>query len=97
MNIIKATITGGRLELDVPADWPDGTEVEIHLVGKNGVDTDLLTHEEIAKLLAAMDQLKPLEFTDAERAAAETQRQAQRDWEKARFAEHAGKLQGMWE
>jgi len=29
MTSIKTTINGRRLELDVPADWPDGTEVEI--------------------------------------------------------------------
>jgi hypothetical protein len=30
MTTLRATIKGGRLELDVPQDWPDGTEVEIH-------------------------------------------------------------------
>ena len=30
MTTIKATIKNRRLELDVPPDWPDGTEVEIH-------------------------------------------------------------------
>ncbi len=30
MTTITATIKGRRLELDVPADWPDGIEVEIH-------------------------------------------------------------------
>jgi hypothetical protein len=30
MTTVKATIKGRRLELDAPADWPDGTEVEIH-------------------------------------------------------------------
>jgi len=29
MTTIKATIKGRRLEVDVPADWPDGTEVEV--------------------------------------------------------------------
>jgi hypothetical protein len=33
MHTIKATVTAGRLEVAVPADWPDGTEVEIHPVG----------------------------------------------------------------
>lgn len=30
MNAIKATVKGGRLDLQVPSDWPDGTEVEFH-------------------------------------------------------------------
>jgi hypothetical protein len=29
MAPIKATVKAKRLELDVPADWPDGTEVQI--------------------------------------------------------------------
>jgi hypothetical protein len=31
MATIKATIQNRRLELDVPPDWPDGTEVEISI------------------------------------------------------------------
>jgi hypothetical protein len=37
MTTLRATIKGGRLELDVPQDWPDGTEVEIHpIAGRRG-------------------------------------------------------------
>jgi hypothetical protein len=38
---LKATVNAGRLELNVPADWPDGTEVEIHPLGQStsGVST----------------------------------------------------------
>lgn len=32
MTTMKATIKDRRLELDAPADWPDGTEVEIYAV-----------------------------------------------------------------
>jgi hypothetical protein len=32
MTVLRATINGGRLQLDARADWPDGTEVEIHPV-----------------------------------------------------------------
>lgn len=35
MTTIKATVKGRRLELDAPADWPDGTEVEIYPVIQN--------------------------------------------------------------
>src|SRR5437879_2460260 len=58
---------------------------------------DNMSPEEIAKLLAVMDQLEPLELTDAERAAWEAERQARKTWEKAHFAEQANKLQSMWE
>jgi hypothetical protein len=37
MTPIKTTIKDRRLELDAPADWPDGTEVEVYpLVSTNG-------------------------------------------------------------
>jgi hypothetical protein len=97
MNTIRATITGGRLEVDVPANWPDGTEVEIHALGKTAEDEDTMLPEEIAKLLAAMDQLEPLDLTEAELAAWKAERQARKELEKTQFAQHAGKLQEMWE
>lgn len=40
MTTIKTIIQGCRLELDVPADWPDGTEVEVHPVAKKSVPID---------------------------------------------------------
>ena len=97
MNTIKATVTGGRLELNVPADWPDGTEVEILPVSKRADVDDMMSPEEIADQLAAMDQLEPLDLTEAELGAWKAERQARNEWEKAQFAQHAGKLQGMWE
>jgi hypothetical protein len=97
MTTIKATVSGGRLELDVPADWPDGTEVEILplRIGEHG-DDDKMSPEEIARTLAAMDQMAPFEMTDAERAAWEAERQSRKDRDKAQFAEHAEKLRRMW-
>jgi hypothetical protein len=97
MNTIKATVTGGRLELNVPADWPDGTEVEILPLSKGGDVDDKMSPEEIANQLAAMDQLEPLDLTEDELAAWKAGRQVRKDWEKAQFAQHAGKLQRMWE
>jgi len=97
MTGIKATVTGRRLELDVPADWPDGTEVEIHPLVKVAAGDDAMLPEEIATLLAAMDQMEPLDLTDAERTAWESQRQARKEWEKSQFAQHAAKLRRMWE
>jgi hypothetical protein len=97
MTTLKATVTGGRLEIDVPADWPDGTQVEIHPLGNGAADEESMSPEEVRSLLAAMDQMEPLEFTDAEQAAWEAERLARKQWEKAHFAEYAAKLKGMWE
>jgi hypothetical protein len=94
---IKGTVSGGRLELNVPQDWPDGTEVEIHpLPGSMHADSDMLSPEEIAQTLAAMDQIQPFEMTDAEFAAWEAERQSRKELEKAEFIKDAEKLRRMW-
>jgi hypothetical protein len=94
---IRGHVQNGVVVLDPPAVLPEGTEVEINPVGMPAADQDAMPPEEIARLLATMDQLEPLDLTDAERAAWEAERQARKEWEKAQFAEQAGKLQGMWE
>ena len=98
MTTIKATIQGRRLELDVPADWPDGTEVEIHPLDQcvNGV-ADAMSPEEIAKTLAAMDQVIPFDMTDAELADWEAEQQDRKAREKSQFVEHAERLRREWE
>jgi hypothetical protein len=98
MTTIKATIKNRRLEFDAPEDWPDGTQVEIHPVAPMPVpETDEMSSEEIAHTLAAMDRMEPFDMTEAERAAWEAERQARKDREKARFAEHADELRRVWE
>jgi hypothetical protein len=77
MTTIKATVTGRRLELDVPADWPDGTEVVIHPVQRGASqDAEAMSPEEIARTLAAMDRVEPFDMSDAEQAAWEAERVA---------------------
>jgi hypothetical protein len=97
MTTIQATIKGRRLEFDVPADWPDGLQVEIYpsAVGKS--DVDEMSSEEIARTLAAMDCVTPLDITDEERIEWDAARKARQEREKARFAEHAEELRRGWE
>jgi hypothetical protein len=96
--MIKGTVKDGRLELSVPADWPDGTEVEIHpLDGAAGVDDEVIAAAEIARTLAAMEQVEPFEMSDTEQAAWEAERRADREREKAQFAEHSERLRRMWD
>lgn len=40
MTTLKATIKGRRLELDVPSDWPDGTEVEVVPISRLPTDRE---------------------------------------------------------
>ena len=98
MTMIKATIKGGRLEVDVPADWPDGTQVEVYPLGPGTQDDgEVMSAEDIAQTLAAMDQVEPLEITDAERASWEAECEVRTRREKSRFAEHAENLRRLWE
>jgi len=94
---IKATIQGRRLELNAPADWPDGTEVEIQPLQQNPVDRDEMSPAEIAEFLAAMDQMEPVEMTDAEWAKWEAARNARKDEQKARFVQRADELRRLSE
>jgi hypothetical protein len=100
MITIKATVRGGRLEVDEPIELPDGTELLIPI--PNGVekspDPDApRSPEEIARILAIMDRLEPLEMADEELAAWGADRMTRKEREKARAAEDAERLRRMWE
>ena len=98
MTRIMGTVIGGRLEVDVPIDWPDGTQVEIHpLEAQTGGGTEAAATAEIARTLAAMDQMLPFEMSDAEQAAWEAEQRANKDREKAESAKRAERLLGMWD
>lgn len=94
---IHATITGGRLEIIVPADWPDGTVVEVRPLARSSKDDGLLTPEEIRQTLAAMEQVQPLEMSEVELRSWEIERENRREREKEQFANHLEKLREAWE
>lgn len=98
MAPIEAIVKGRRLEVEVPADWPDGTEVEVHPVEReaNGVG-DGMSPDEIVRTLAAMDRMEPFDMTDGERAAWEAERQARKECDKVQFVERAERLRKEWE
>lgn len=95
MTTITATVRGGRLEVSEPIDLPDGTELRIPLPEPN--PDGPLSPDELARVLAAMDRLQPFDLTDAERAAMEAARQAQREREKAEFVAEGERLKRMWD
>ena len=99
ISALKGIIRNGQVIMIGRSDLPDGTEVEILPVGLSFADEDggPMTPDEIARTLAAMDKVEPFEMTEAERAAIEADRQARKEWEKARFDEHADRLRRIWE
>ncbi|MDB5313693.1 MAG: hypothetical protein JWO38_7895 [Gemmataceae bacterium] len=60
--LLKGVIRNGRVEVDEPIDLPEGTEVVVSS-GTTGHD-DPMSPAEIARVLAAMHQLQPLEIPD---------------------------------
>ncbi len=99
MTPLKGIVQRGQILLAVPADLPDGTEVAIlpwHREEPSEEDKPL-DEEEIARLLALMEQMQPFEQTDEERAAEDARRESRKAWEKAHFEAHADKLGSMWQ
>ena len=72
MNVIKATVKSGRLELHTPLDWPNGTEVLIEptVAGSQGFGIDESQWRDDAESLADWDAgiktIKPFDFTPEE-------------------------------
>jgi len=98
MTMIRGTVKDGRLEIYVPADGPDGTEVEIHpLESDVRPEAEALSAAEIARTLAAMDRVEPFAMSDAEQAAWDAERRADRELEKTQFGERSERLRRMWD
>jgi hypothetical protein len=89
MNAIKATIRSGRLELQAPPHWPDGTEVLIEPTKgpseRIGID-ESEWRDDVASLAdweAWIKTIEPLEFTpkEAQRMAEFDERMREYDLE----------------
>jgi hypothetical protein len=65
VTTVRTVIHDRRIEVPAPEDLPDGTEV-ILTIGTDVADDDgPMSPEEIARVLAAMEQMQPLEIPDA--------------------------------
>jgi hypothetical protein len=64
VTTVRTVIHDRRIEVPAPEDLPDGTEVVL-TIGTDVVDDDgPMSSEEIARVLAAMGQMQPLEIPD---------------------------------
>jgi hypothetical protein len=102
MKAIKARWRKGRIVPEEPVDWPEGCQLLVEPVVKEktlGIrEEDWPTDPEgIAKLLARMERIKPLELTEQEEAELEAARQARKEYEKANFKKRAKKIKEMFE
>src|SRR5262245_58456533 len=83
MNAIKGTWKNGQVVLTEAASWPDGTQLMVEPVSQEQTlgsrDEDWpTTPEGIARHLALMDQIEPLEMPPEEEAQWHAARKAQK-------------------
>jgi hypothetical protein len=82
MNAIRSVVRNGRVEVDSPPDWPDGTPVRIG-IGLNGQteyeDQSPETPDEIEARPRWHHSLEPIAMTPEEEAVWETERRIQQE------------------
>ena len=64
MTTVRTVIHDRRIEVPAPEDLPDGTEVVLTIDTDVADDDGPMSPEEIARVLAAMGQMQPLEIPD---------------------------------
>jgi len=64
MTIVRTVIHDRRIEVPAPEDLPDGTEVVLSIGTDIADDDGPISPEEIARVLAAMGRMQPLEIPD---------------------------------
>ncbi len=88
MNAILGVVKNGRVEVDAPPDWPEGSPVRVEL-GLNGKATDdeqPETPEEIEEWIRRFREIEPIELTPEEEAAWEAGLKAQKEFDIANAA-----------
>jgi hypothetical protein len=64
MTTIRTVIRDRRIEVPAPKDLPDGTEVLLTIGTNFGDDDGPMPPEEIARVLAGMRRLEPLDIPE---------------------------------
>ena len=64
MTTVRTVIHDRRIEVPAPEDLPDGTEVLLTIGTDIADDEGPMSPDEIARVLAAMGQMRPLEIPD---------------------------------
>lgn len=62
MTTVRTVIHDRRIEVPAPDELPDGTEVVLTIGADIGDDDGPTSPEEIARVLAAMGRMQPLEI-----------------------------------
>lgn len=97
MNAILGTVKNGRVEVDAPPDWPEGSPVRVEL-GLNGKATDEErpeTPEEIEESIRRLEAIEPV-MTAEEEAAWEAERRACKEIELANRAAYDKRIEELF-
>lgn len=95
MSVIHGTYRDGKIVLDAPADWPEGTRVAVERDEERiGISEEEQGDdpESIAAWIAWMNGLQPFVMTPEEEAVWQQAREQRKAWELAHWQEHSRKL-----
>lgn len=98
MKAIMGTVRDGQIIADQPLEWPEGCRVVIEPAAMEDTlgirEEDWPTDPEgVARLVALMDQLEPIEMTPDEMAAWK----AKKEGEKANWEKWSRQIEGLFE
>ena len=97
MSTIKAIWKNGQVQLEGQANWPEGSPLVVAHQAASDDDNQADDPESIARWIAEVDAIPPLEMTAEEEAEWQAAREAQRELERSTFNERAEKLRRMFE
>lgn len=96
MDLIEAVVLNGKIEINAPPSLKDGEKVSLMVLNHERTD-ELLTKEEITKVLEILDALCQPSLDHSEGKEEESELHVSDEWEKGQFANYAEKLKGLFE
>jgi hypothetical protein len=100
MNAILGMVKNGRIEVDAPPDWPEGSPVRVEL-GMNAQakydDERPETHEEIEARIRRFREIEPIEMTPEEEAAWKAALAEQKEFDIATAPERERRIAELFE
>jgi hypothetical protein len=98
MTVLKTKVKAGRIEFDAPVDWPNGMTVEIRpALSSNQAEEDVMSPEEIARTLAAMQDMIPPDAESDFHSVLESMTRERKAQEKAEFLQYGEQLKKVWD
>lgn len=96
MIAVHAKWKDGQVVVEEAVDWPDGCELEVRPMIRNGSSDDLVESDDpemIARWITEFQATPPVQMTATEEAEWHAARQAQREFELKTFQQRADQIQ----